>query len=133
MDSDALMSLKAQVRGPVIQAEDPAFDEARAVYNAMIDCRPEMVVRARDEADAMVVLEYVRNTGMPLAVRGGGHSVPGYGTCDGGIVLDLSLLRNVRVDPDRRVARVGGGALLGDLDHATHAFGLATPAGFNSS
>lgn len=123
----------AGVRGAVITPEDEGYDEARSVYNAMHDRRPAVVVRATDEADVMATVAHARERGLDLAVRGGSHSVPGYGTCDGGVVLDLSAIRNVRVDPDARTARIGGGALLGDLDHATHAFGLATPAGFIST
>lgn len=125
--------LGAQVRGEVFTAGHDGYDAARAVYNGMIDRRPEAIVRARDEADVLATIRAAGEAGATLAVRGGAHGVPGYATCDGGVVLDLSDLRNVNVDPERRTARVGGGALLGDLDHATHAFGLATPAGFIST
>jgi FAD/FMN-containing dehydrogenase len=99
----------------------------------VIDRRPRAIVRAQDEADVLAAIRAAGDAGVPLAVRGGGHGVPGYGTCDDGVVLDLGGLRNVNVDPAKRIARVGGGALLGDLDHATHAFGMATPAGFIST
>jgi len=125
--------IESHVRGEVIAPGAEAYDEARAVYNGMIDRRPELIVRARDEADVVATVELAQDAHMDLAVRGGAHGVPGYGTCDGGIVLDLSMIRNVHVDPATRTARVGGGAVLADLDHATHAFGLATPAGFISS
>ncbi|NIQ59842.1 MAG: FAD-binding protein, partial [Gemmatimonadetes bacterium] len=99
----------------------------------MHDRRPAAVARCVDAADVMAVVRFAKGAGLPLSVRGGNHSVPGYGTCDDGVVLDLSGIRYVRVDPRARRARVGGGAVLGDLDHATHAFGLATPAGFVST
>ncbi len=120
-------------RGEVLEPGHPAFDEARAVYNGMVDRHPKVIVRALDTADVIEAVRMARERDLPLAVRGGGHSVPGYGVCQDGVVLDLANLRNVRVDPDQRTARVGGGALLGDLDHATHAWKLAAPAGFFST
>ncbi|MFW6085374.1 MAG: FAD-binding oxidoreductase, partial [Gemmatimonadota bacterium] len=125
--------IRDRVRGRVVGPSDDAYDEARSAYNAMHDRKPGAVVRCVDDADVMAVVGSAREAGVPLAVRGGNHSVPGFGTCDDGIVLDLSGIRYVRVDPKTRTARVGGGALLGDLDHASHAFGLATPAGFVST
>jgi len=125
--------LRGQIRGEVITPGDKGYDEARKVYNAMHDRRPKGIVRAVDEADVIAGIRFGRETGLDLSIRGGGHSVPGFGTCDDGLVLDLGRIRYVRVDPERRVARVGGGCLLGDLDHATYPFGLATPAGFNST
>ncbi len=132
--TDAIGSkLGGLVRGEVITPDSDRYDAARVVYNGMIDRRPQAIVRARDEADVVATIRVAGEAGVPLAIRGGGHGVPGYGTCDDGVVIDLAELRNVNVDPQRRTARVGGGALLGDLDHATHAFGLATPAGFIST
>ena len=125
--------LRQQVRGPIITADDEGYDQARAVYNAMHDRHPRALVQALDEADVMATVNFAREAGLELAVRGGGHSAPGYGTCDDGVVLDLRAIRNVRVDPQARTARVGGGAKLGELDHATHAYGLAVPAGFVST
>ena len=129
----SLDDLAQRLRGPAITAEDAAYDEARAVYNAMHDCRPSVVVMAEDDLDVMATVDYARENRLDLAVRGGGHSTPGYGTCDDGVVLDLGRIRNVRVNPGARTARVGGGAKLGALDHATHAYGLAVPAGFVST
>lgn len=132
--SDPLIDqLAAAVRGAVITPADANYDGARAVRNRMHDRRPAAIVRAVDEADVMAVIHFVRERGLNLAVRSGGHSVPGYGVVDDGVVLDMREIRNVRVDPERRIARVGGGALLGEVDHATHAHGLATPAGFIST
>ncbi|HEU5432980.1 MAG TPA: FAD-binding oxidoreductase [Thermomicrobiales bacterium] len=131
--SAAIDQLTPQLRGNLIQPGDSAYDAARAVYNAMIDRRPALIVRAADAADVIATVRFAADRGLDLSVRGGGHNVAGFGTNDGGVVLDLSPMRNVRVDPQRRVARVGGGATWGDVDHATHAFGLATPSGVIST
>ena len=128
-----LEDLRQRVRGAVVTPDDEGYEQARSVYNGMHDRRPMAVVRAEDDADVMAAVDFAREGGHELAVRGGGHSVPGYGTCDDGVVLDLGALRNVRVDPGARRARVGGGAELGALDHATGAYGLAVPAGFVST
>lgn len=133
MNDPLIENLEEYVRGTVITPAHPRYDEARAVRNAMHDRRPAAIVEAVDEADVMATVRFVRERGLTLAVKAGGHSVPGYGVVDDGVVLDLRTLRNVRVEPAERTARVGGGALLGELDHATHAFGLATPAGFIST
>lgn len=125
--------LRDQVRGPVFTPGDEGYDEARAVYNAMHDRRPAVVVAAENDADVMAAVNLARDQGLDLAVRGAGHSAPGYGTCDDGMVLDLRRIRNVRVDPEARIVRVGGGAQLGELDHATCAYGLGVPAGFVST
>jgi len=128
-----IKALTERVRGRVITAVDADYDDARAVYNALHDRRPAAVVRCVDAADVMAVVTAAREGGIDLAVRGGGHSVPGFGTVDDGLVIDLSRMNNVRVDPIRKVACVGGGATLGDLDHATYPFGLAVPAGVVST
>src|SRR5580704_851899 len=99
----------------------------------MIDRRPAMIVRCVDVADVIAAVAFARDRGLPLAVRGGGHSGPGLGSCDDGLVLDLSRMRGIRVDPAERTVRVEGGCVWGDVDHATHAFGLAVPCGFISS
>ncbi|HYZ02186.1 MAG TPA: FAD-binding oxidoreductase [Candidatus Binatia bacterium] len=129
----ALSELETALRGDVVRPGDGAYDAVRAVHNGMIDRRPGAIVRCADTADVMAVVNFARREGQLLAVRGGGHNAGGLGSCDGGIVADLSAMRGVRVDAERRTARVEGGALLRDLDHATHAFGLATPAGIISS
>lgn len=125
--------LSDRVRGPVITASDPAYDEARSVYNAMHDCRPQAVVRCADAADVMAVIAAAREGDLDLAVRGGGHSVPGFGTVDDGLVIDLSPINGVQVDPEKKIARVGGGATWGGVDHATYPFGLAAPGGIIST
>jgi len=126
-------TLSEQIRGRVVTSSDDGYEDARKVYNAMHDRHPEVVVQASDEADVIAAVRFARDNDLELAVRGGGHSVPGYGTTDGGLVIDLARIRYALVDPDNRTARVGGGSVLGDLDHASYVYGLATPAGFNST
>jgi FAD/FMN-containing dehydrogenase len=125
--------LREKVRGSVITVDDDMYDEARAVYNAMIDRRPLAVIRCQDAGDAMAGVSFAAEAGLNLAVRGGGHSVPGFGTCDGGIALDLTAMRGVRVDPGTATARAEGGATWGDFNHATNAFGLASTGGIIST
>jgi FAD/FMN-containing dehydrogenase len=125
--------LQAQVRGDVIGADDERYEEARRVYNAMIDRRPAVVVRAVNAGDVMVAVRFAGDNGLDLAIRGGGHSVPGFGTCDGGVVIDLSRMRGVRVDPASSTARAEGGATWGDFNAATYPFGLATTGGIIST
>ncbi|MGW3656503.1 FAD-binding oxidoreductase [Streptomyces sp. NPDC005151] len=133
MDSTTLAAMRAALRGPVIGPQDPEYREAHTIYNAMIDRRPAAVVRCADAADVMAAVEFVRDEGLELAVRGGGHSGAGLCLVDDGVTLDLSPMRWAHIDPAARTARVGGGTLLGDLDHAAHAFGLATPSGILST
>jgi FAD/FMN-containing dehydrogenase len=133
MSGPTIEELRAQVRGSVITPEDEGYDDARAVYNAMIDRRPAVVVRAANVGDVMAAVNLAREGGMDLAIRGGGHSVPGFGTCDGGVVIDLSGMRGVRVDPSARTARAEGGATWGDFNAATYPFGLATTGGIIST
>ncbi len=125
--------LRERVRGSVISPQDEGYDEARRVYNAMIDRRPAMVVRTANAGDVMAAVSFAPENGLDLAVRGGGHSVPGFGTSDGGVVIDLSGMRGVRVDPAASTARAEGGATWGDFNAATHAFGLATTGGIIST
>jgi len=121
------------LRGDVLDAGHPEYDEARALYNAMIDRRPRLIARCVDVADVIEAVRFGRENGLQIAVRGGGHSGAGHGSIDDGLVIDLSLMRGVLVDPEERVARVLGGTLLGEVDHATHAFGLAAPFGIIST
>ncbi|WP_068113152.1 FAD-binding oxidoreductase [Tropicimonas marinistellae] len=125
--------LRDLVRGEVIAPEDDGYDDARKVHNGMIDKRPAVVVRAANAGDVMTTVRYARDNGLELAVRGGGHSGPGFGTCDGGVVIDLSAMRGVRVDPRAKTARAEGGTTWGDFNAATHAFGLATTGGIIST
>jgi FAD/FMN-containing dehydrogenase len=128
-----LDKLREQVRGDVITAEDDRYESARRVNNWMIDKRPEVVMRPVNAGDVIAAVSFARESGLDLAIRGGGHSVPGFGTYDGGVVVDLSRMRGVRVDPEARTARAEGGATWGDFNAATHAFGLATTGGIIST
>jgi hypothetical protein len=126
-------ALEGQVRGQLIGPDDPGYDEARQIYNAMIDKRPSLIVRAADVADVIAVVNFARETRVPLAVRCGMHNPAGFSVVDDGIVLDLSPLKGIRVDPAEKTATVQGGCTWGDVDHATHAFGLATVGGVLST
>lgn len=126
-------SLQAGLRGELIRPGDESYDEARRVYNGMIDKHPALIVRCADVADVISAVNFAREQDMLLTVRGGGHNGAGLGTCDDGLVIDLSPIKGVRVDPVACTARVGGGCTLGEVDHATHAFGLATPSGIFST
>jgi FAD/FMN-containing dehydrogenase len=123
----------ANLRGRVIRPTDPDYEKARRVYNAMIDRKPWCVMRCADVADVIHCINFAKEQRVPLAIRGGGHSVPGFGTCDQGIVVDLSGLKGIWVDESKRRVRVEGGCTWGDVDHATHVFGLATPGGIIST
>jgi FAD/FMN-containing dehydrogenase len=125
--------LRAQARGDVISSEDERYEDARKVYNAMIDRRPAVIVRAANAGDVIAGVTFARENGLDLAIRGGGHSVPGFGTVDDGVVIDLSGMRGVRVDPAASIARVEGGATWGDVNAATYPFGLATTGGIIST
>jgi FAD/FMN-containing dehydrogenase len=133
LDEATIEQFKVEVRGEVIQPGEPDYAEVRKAYNAMIDKHPRMIVRCSDAADVISCVNFARENDVILAVRGGGHSVAGFGLVDEGLVIDLSRMRGVRVDPQARTVRVEGGATLGDVDHATHAFGLAVPAGVVST
>jgi FAD/FMN-containing dehydrogenase len=133
VSEDAITALADSLHGNLIQAGEAGYDEARAVYNAMIDKYPALIVRCRDVADVIAGVNFARDQGLLLSIRGGGHNGAGLGTVDDGLVLDLGLMHGVRVDPMSRTARVEGGALLSDLHHATAPFGLAMPSGIVAS
>jgi FAD/FMN-containing dehydrogenase len=125
--------LREAVLGDVIVPGDDAYDDTRAVWNAMIDRRPAVVVRCAGAADVITAVRFARSQDLPVAVRGGGHNVAGFGTCDDGIVIDLSAMKGIWADPADRVVRAQGGVLWGELDHETQAFGLATTGGLVST
>ena len=133
MATSTLDELRAAVRGTVIGAGDPGYDEARRVYNGMIDRKPQAVIRCAGTEDVVAAVNYARENGLDLSIRGGGHSVPGFGTNDGGIVIDLSQMTAVKVDPQARTARAQGGATWGMFNDAAHEHGLATTGGIIST
>ncbi len=129
----ALFELEGKVRGEIIRSRDDGYDEVRSVWNAMIDKRPALIVRCSGVADVIEAVDFARENDLLLAVRGGGHNIAGVAVCDGGLVIDLSPMRGVHVDPKARTARVQGGATFADVDHETQAFGLAVPNGVVST
>jgi UDP-N-acetylenolpyruvoylglucosamine reductase len=133
MPAQSLDGLKSAFRGELIQPSDTSYDSARKVYNGMIDKRPRLIARCVDVADVIAAVKYGSSNNLLTAIRGGGHNGAGLGTCDDGLVIDLSRMKGVRVDPSAKTVRVDGGCVWGDVDHATHAFGMATPCGFIST
>jgi len=129
LDAEALRELREGFRGEVIEPHDARYDETRQVFNAMFDRRPAAILRPTGTADVIRAIGLARLTDLPLAIRSGGHSVAGFSSCDGGIVLDLRGLKGIRIDPDRRTARVQGGVDWGELDRETQQFGLAVTGG----
>jgi FAD/FMN-containing dehydrogenase len=133
LDAAAIDTLASELRGPLIQPGDPSYEEARALYNAMIDKHPALIAQCANVADVIAAVNFARDNDLLVAIRGGGHNGPGLGSVDDGLVIDLSPMNGVRVDPVAGTARVEGGATLGDLHHATNVFGLATPSGIIST
>ena len=129
---DAVAVLRRVSDAEIVVAGDGGYDGARAVWNAMIDRRPAAIIRCRNAADVVTAVSFARAQGLPVSIRGGGHNVAGHAVGDGGVMIDLSGMRGVRVDPERRRAWVEGGATWGDVDRATQVFGLATPGGLIS-
>ncbi|MGD8924667.1 MAG: FAD-binding protein, partial [Syntrophobacterales bacterium] len=132
-DATTIEEFKASLRGELIQPSDEGYDDARSLYNAMIDKRPRLIARCADVADVMTAVHFGRDNNLLIAIRGGGHNGPGLGSCNDGLVIDLSPMKGVRVDPENQTVRVGPGHTQGDMDHASHAFGLAVPAGIVST
>ena len=130
---DRFAGFRAQVRGVVCLPGEPGYEKSRTVWNAMIDRRPGLVVCASGAADVIEAVNLAREHGLVLAVRGGGHNIAGHAVCDHGLMLDLSAMKSVRVDPASRTARVEPGVTLGEFDREAQAFGLATPLGINST
>jgi len=133
MSTQTTPTLQQSLRGRVVEQKDADYDAVRALYNGMIDKRPRMIARCVDVADIIAAVNFGRENGMLTAIRGGGHSGPGLGSCNDGLVIDLSLMKGVRVDTGNHTVRVEAGCTSGDVDHATHPFGLAVPFGIVST
>ena len=130
---ERLDALKARVRGAVLTERDEGYGAARSVWNAMIDRRPALIVRCAGAADVSAAVDFAREAGALLSVRGGGHNIAGSAVCEGGVMIDLSPMKSVRIDPFARTARVEPGVTLGEFDREAQAFGLVTPTGINST
>lgn len=133
LEESTIQTFAASLRGSLLRPGADGYEQARRVYNGMIDRYPALIARCMDVADVIAAVNFARENDLTLAVRGGGHNGPGLGTCDDGLVIDLSGMKGIRVDPSARTVRVEGGCTWSEVDHATHAFGLATPSGFISS
>jgi hypothetical protein len=133
MKQEDITEFKGQLRGELIEPTHEKYDKARKVYNAMIDRKPRLIAKCVDVADVMTALSFGRKQGLRVSIRGGGHNAGGLGVCDDGLVIDLSPIKYIHVDPAAGTVRVGGGCTWGDVDHATHAFGLAVPSGIIST
>ncbi|RPJ65521.1 MAG: FAD-binding oxidoreductase [Acidobacteria bacterium] len=133
LSADAVAQLRSGIRGAVLTPGDPGYDPARTIWNGMVDRRPALIVRCAGVSDVRRAVAFGREQKLTIAVRGGGHHIAGSAVCDGGVMIDLSQMRSVRVDPARRRAFVEPGATLRDFDHEAQAFGLATPLGINST
>lgn len=133
MQASDISDFKSRLRGELIEPADAPYEEARKVFNAMIDRKPRLIARCADVADVIAAVNFGREHKLRVSIRGGGHNAAGLGVCDDGLVIDLSLIKYVRVDPAAREVRVGGGNTWGEVDHAAHAFGLAVPSGIIST
>src|SRR2546423_8070960 len=133
LNEDSIAEFKRSLRGTLIQPGDPDYDETRKVYKGMIHKKPRLIARCVDVADVIRSVNFARNDNLLVSIRGGGHNAGGLGVCDDGLVIDLAPIKYTQVDPAARTVTVGGGCLWGDVDHATHAFGLATPSGIIST
>jgi hypothetical protein len=133
LDVGNVDAFAGSLHGSVTRPDDSDYDEVRALYNAMIDKRPALIARCADRDDVVAAVKFGREQGLDIAIRCGGHNGPGLGSVDNGLVIDLSGLKAITVDPDSRTAKVGGGCLVGDVDAATHEHGMAAPAGIIST
>src|SRR4029453_1941003 len=125
MQAMATDAFSGNMRGPVIRRTDADYDAVRSLYNGMIDKSPEMIARCTDVADVVAAVNFAKQNDLKVAIRGGGHNGPGLGSVDDGLMIDMSPMKGVRVDPTARPVRVGPGCTQGDVDHATHVYGLA--------
>jgi hypothetical protein len=133
LNENALNDFKKSLRGGLMEPQDEGYNDARKVYNGMIDKHPRMIAKCADVADVIRSINFARENNILLSIRGGGHSAGGLGVCDDGLVIDLSQIKYTRIDPQAKTMAAGGGCTLGDIDHAAQVFGLATPSGFMST
>src|SRR6202045_2032787 len=133
LKENSIADFRVSLRGGLIEPRDKGYDDARKVYNGMIHKKPGLIARCLDVADVIRSVDFARENDLLLAVRGGGHNAGGLGICDDGLVIDLASIKYARVDPAARTVTVGAGCTWGDVDHATHGFGLATPSGIIST
>src|SRR3979411_2011641 len=133
MHPSATETFIGNMRGPIIRPMDADYDAVRSLYNGMIDKSPVMIARCTDVADVVTAVNFARESDLRVAIRGGGHNGPGLGSVDDGLMIDMSMMKGVHVDPVARLVRVGPGCTQGDVDHATHIYGLAVPAGIVST
>jgi len=133
VNQEAVAQFRSQLRGELIQPGDPGYENARKVYNGMIDKKPRLIAKCVDAADVIAAVKFGRASGLRVSVRGGGHNAGGLGIWDDALTIDLSGIKYVQIDPAAKTVRVGGGCTWGDVDHATHAFGLAVPTGIIST
>src|SRR2546425_10491937 len=133
LNEDSIADFKRNLRGRLIEPGDADYDDARKVYNGMIHKKPRLIAQCVDVADVIQSVNFGRENDLLVSIRGGGHNAGGLGICDDGLVIDLAPIKYTRVDPAARTVTVGGGCVWGDVDHATHAFGLATPSGIIST
>src|SRR5258708_10064889 len=129
----ATETLISNMRGPIIRRMDADYDAVRSLYNGMIDKSPAIIARCADVADVVTAVNFARESDLRVAIRGGGHNGPGLGSVDDGLMIDMSMMKGVHVDPAACTVRVGPGCTQGDVDHATHVYGLAVPAGIVST
>src|SRR5512132_2642480 len=132
IDEKVITDLRARLRGPLLLPGDQGYDESRSVWNAMIDRRPAAIARCLGAADVVACVNIARERDLPLCIKGGGHNIAGLAVSDGGLMLDMSLMRGVWVDPSARIAHAQAGCLLGDVDRETQLHGLAATLGFVS-
>ena len=133
LESSVVEELAGRLRGSLLLPGKPGYDEARSIWNAMIDRRPALIARCLGVADVLAAVNFAREHGLTLSIKGGGHNIAGLAVCDGGLMLDMSLMRGVWVDPTARTARAQAGCVLGDVDRETQLHGLAAVLGFVST
>ena len=133
LSQSAVAELRKVLRGALLQPADTGYREARSIWNGMVAREPALIVRVSGASDVIACVNFARENGLPLSIRGGGHNIAGTALCDGGLTIDMSLRRGVRVDPDRGTVRVGGGATWGDVDHESQPVGLVVPGGIVSN